>query len=152
MMMIQKMQPKHTKEAITTLLSHTFPQAFGENSPFTILEVFPAGATLRLDPNESHLRHGGTVSGPTMFALADIAGYIAILGHVDDAVHTVTANMTISFLNKPEYAPLYAKAEILKLGRQLVTVNIAIHSVETERILAHATASYALPQAKTGAK
>ena len=150
--MIQKLQPIHTKQEITALLAATFPQAFGEPSAFTILEIFPSGATLRLDPDESHLRHGGTVSGPTMFALADIAGYIAILGHVADAVHTVTSNMTISFLNKPEHAPLYARAEILKLGRQLVTVNIGIHSVETEHILAHATATYAMPPAKKTAK
>ena len=29
--------------------------------------------------NDKHLRPGGTVSGPSMFALADVAFYLAIL-------------------------------------------------------------------------
>ncbi len=142
------LEPVMTVGQLMALLADTFPQAFAPPSPFTVTEVFPSGAVLRLDPDNSHLRHGGTVSGPTMFALADIAGYVAILAHVGPATATVSTNVNINFLRKPALKPLQARATILKLGRQLVVTDILISSVEDGEILAHATATYSMPPKK----
>ena len=90
----------------------------------------PSGAVLRLKPDDSHLRHGGTVSGPSMFALADIAAYIAILAHVGPAAMTVTTNMNINFLHKPAPEALDAHAMLLKLGKRLAVTEIAITGVD----------------------
>lgn len=146
--MIRQLEPVMTVRELMALLGATFPQAFTPPSPFCVTEVFPSGAVLRLDPNNSHLRHGGTVSGPTMFALADIAGYVAILAHVGPATGTVSTNVNINFLRKPEMKPLQARATILKLGRQLVVTDILISSVGDGEILAHATATYSMPPKK----
>ncbi len=146
--MAHKLEPVMNVSDLTTLLADTFPQAFTPPSPFTVTEVFPSGAVLQLDPDVSHLRHGGTVSGPTMFALADIAGYVAILAHVGPATATVSTNVNINFLRKPALKPLQARATILKLGRQLVVTDILISSVVDGEILAHATATYSMPPQK----
>jgi uncharacterized protein (TIGR00369 family) len=146
--MTQKLEPVMNVSELTALLADTFPQAFSPPSPFTVTEVFPSGAVLRLAPDESHLRHGGTVSGPTMFALADIAGYVAILAHVGPATATVSTNVNINFLRKPQLKPLQERATILKLGRQLVVTDILISSVDDGEILAHATATYSMPPKK----
>ena len=146
--MAHKLEPVMTVNELTVLLADTFPQAFSLPSPFCVTEVFPSGAVLRLDPDDSHLRHGGTVSGPTMFALADIAGYVAILAHVGPATATVSTNVNINFLRKPQPKPLQARASILKLGRQLVVTDILISSVDDGEILAHATATYSMPPKK----
>ena len=147
--MAQELTPVMNVSELTALLGATFPQAFAPPSPFRVTEVFSSGAVLRLDPDDSHLRHGGTVSGPTMFALADIAGYVAILAHVGPATATVSTNVNINFLRKPEMKPLQARATILKLGRQLVVTDILISSVEGDEILAHATATYSMPPKKS---
>jgi uncharacterized protein (TIGR00369 family) len=146
--MIQNLIPKMTAAELNVLLAATFPQAFNQNKMFAITQVFAGGAVLQLNPDESHLRHGGTVSGPTMFALADIAGYVAILAHVDHATSTVTSNMNINFLAKPEFAPLYARSSILRLGRQMVVTETSIRALSDDTLLAHATATYSMPPVK----
>jgi uncharacterized protein (TIGR00369 family) len=146
--MTHKLEPVMSVSELSALLADTFPQAFSPPSPFTVTELFPSGAVLQLDPNDSHLRHGGTVSGPTMFALADIAGYVAILAHVGPETATVSTNVNINFLRKPALRPLQARATILKLGKQLVVTDILISSVEDGEILAHATATYSIPPKK----
>ena len=143
--MTQKLTPVMTRDELELLLRVTFPQAFYDNSPFQVMEVRPSGATLRLNPDSSHLRHGGTVSGPSMFALADVAAYMAILAHVGPAAMTVTTSMNINFLQKPAPEALDAHATILKLGRRLAVTEIAIVGADDDIMVAHATATYSIP-------
>lgn len=143
--MTQKLEPVMTLGQVDALLRDTFPQAFHDNSPFELMEIRPSGAVLRLKPDASHLRHGGTVSGPSMFALADIAAYIAILAHVGPAAMTVTTNMSINFLHKPAPEALDAHATLLKLGKRLAVTEIAITGVDDGIMVAHATATYSIP-------
>lgn len=146
--MTQKLEPVMTLTQVDNLLRDTFPQAFYDNSPFELMEIKPSGAVLRLKPDDSHLRHGGTVSGPSMFALADIAAYIAILAHVGPAAMTVTTNMNINFLHKPAPEALDAHATLLKLGKRLAVTEIAIIGVDDGIMVAHATATYSIPPLK----
>ncbi len=143
--MTQKLTPVMTRDEVETLLRATFPQAFYDNSPFQVMDIRPSGATLRLKPDVSHLRHGGTVSGPSMFALADVAAYMAILAHVGPAAMTVTTSMNINFLQKPAPEALDAHATILKLGRRLAVTEIAIVGADDDIMVAHATATYSIP-------
>ena len=39
-------------------------------------------ARMRLHFDDKHLRPGGTISGPSMFSLADLALYVAVLAQV----------------------------------------------------------------------
>jgi uncharacterized protein (TIGR00369 family) len=146
--MIQNLVPKFTVADLDALMRATFPQAFHDGGPFEITEVFPSGAVLQLNPQESHLRYGGTVSGPTMFALADVAGYLAILAHVEGAAGTVTANMNINFLRKPDFASLYARSHLLRLGRLTAVTETSIYALSDDTLVAHATATYSIPPIK----
>ena len=64
------MEPKMDIPALQAFVSREFPQ-LGDD--FIIEELTEAGVRVRLQVAERHLRPGGTVSGPSMFALADVA-------------------------------------------------------------------------------
>ena len=58
-------------------------------------------ASLRLAGRAEFLRPGGTVSGPVLMGLADVALYAALLGAIGPVPLAVTSNLTINFLRKP---------------------------------------------------
>ncbi|NRB14879.1 MAG: PaaI family thioesterase [Rhizobiales bacterium] len=108
-------------------------------------------AEMLLAVDESHLRPGGTISGPTMMALADVSMYCAILNEIGPKLHTVTTNLNINFLRKPKAnAPILAKANVLKIGKTLAMGEVAIYSVNDKNIgdemVAHATVTYSIPK------
>src|SRR6266436_7620649 len=75
---------------------------------------------------EDSIRPGGTISGPTMMALADFAMYVAVLGAIGPVPLAVTINLNINFLRKPSARDLTAEARLLKLGKRLATGEVAI--------------------------
>ena len=136
------MQPVLTVEELTAFLDAVFPQIRGEAA---IEAVGPMTARMRLTPAERHLRPGGTLSGPTMFMLADVAFYVAVLAMIGREPLTVTTNLSINFLRKPAPADLVAEARILKLGRSLAVGDATLFSAGTEGAVAHASVTYAIP-------
>ena len=129
---------------VEAFLDREFPQVHQDGRVFTVEDVRKGGITYRLTPMDRHLRPGGTVSGPSMFALADVSAYICILAHIGPAKHTVTTNMNINFMHKPEPGPLDCHAKLLKLGKRLAVVDCLI--VDTQgRIVSQATATYSIP-------
>ena len=70
----------------------------------------PGECTVRLIANERHLRPGDTVSGPCLFTLADIGGYICVLSHVGREALAVTTNLDINFMRKAGPGPVAAIA------------------------------------------
>ncbi len=131
-------------EALSFFLEREFPQVNTEGIAFTVTDAGEGFASMRLDPADRHLRPGGTVSGPTLFALADITAYVAILAQIGPVALAVTTNLNINFLRKPETGPIDAKATLLKLGKRLAIVEIAMNSANGE-LVAHATATYSIP-------
>ncbi|MEL6209700.1 MAG: PaaI family thioesterase, partial [Pseudomonadota bacterium] len=101
---------------LTAFLDEVFPQVRGQ---MAIDRVGPMTATLRLLTAEQHLRPGGTVSGPSMFMLADCAFYVAVLAMIGREALTVTTSLSINFMRKPEAREMIGEARILKLGRSL---------------------------------
>jgi acyl-coenzyme A thioesterase PaaI-like protein len=102
-------------------------------------------ATLRHAHHPRHLRPGGTISGPAMFALCDVALYVPILGEIGPVAHAVTTNVSINFLRKPAPAGLICKAKLMKLGKRLVIGEVALYSEGQADIVAHATGTYSIP-------
>ena len=131
-------------EALTSFLEREFPQVNAEGMAFTVTDAGEGFASMRLDPSDRHLRPGGTVSGPTLFALADITAYVAILAQIGPVALAVTTNLNINFL-RTETGPVDAKATILKLGKRLAIVEISMTSGSTSELVAHATATYSIP-------
>ena len=131
-----------TAAELTEFLDEVFPQVRGQ---MVIEEVAPLSARVRMPINDSHLRPGGTVSGPAMFTLADCSFYIAILAMIGREALTVTTTLTINFLRKPAEADLIAEARILKMGKLLATGDVTIRSDGQDAPVAHATVTYAIP-------
>ena len=78
--------------ALQGFLARDFGQVAAD---FVVERADAAGVCLRLKVAERHLRPGGTVSGPSMFALADVAAYLAILARIGPVALAVT---TVSLL------------------------------------------------------
>jgi uncharacterized protein (TIGR00369 family) len=131
-------------ERLTAFLSREFPQ-IGLGRNFTIEAASAAGARLRLHFRPDHLRPGGTISGPTMFALADVALYVAILAQIGEVALAVTTNLTINFLRKAGPGDLIGEARLLKLGARLAVGEVAMFSFGAPEMIAHATGTYSIP-------
>jgi uncharacterized protein (TIGR00369 family) len=123
----------------------------GEGFSFAVVSLGAGEALLRLDFHEHQLRAGGTLSGPTMFALADTALYAAVLTRIGMQPLAVTSDLSIRFLRKPEPKPLVARARLIRIGRRSAvgTIEIATEGeargVLVEPLVAHATGTYAIP-------
>lgn len=130
---------------IEAFLDEVFPQMQGGKRRFSVEEVAPQRARIRLFYNDKMLRPGGTISGPAMMSLADIAAYVVILAHVGRKALAVTTNLNISFLRRPEQKDLIAEAELIKLGQRLAVTDIRIRSDGAEALVAHATCTYSIP-------
>ena len=105
-----------TLDELRAYLVEVFPQIWSRGH-YAIEEVGPMSATVRLHYHPDHLRPGGTISGPSMFALGDLALYVAILHEIGRVKLAVTTNVSINFLRKPEPGDLIARARLLKLGQ-----------------------------------
>jgi uncharacterized protein (TIGR00369 family) len=105
----------------------------------------PRRARVRLHVENTLLRPGGTVSGPSMMLLADTAVYAALLAEDADAGDAVTSNFNISFLRRPRPVDLMAEAELLSVGRRLVVGEVHLRSEGDQNLLAQATVTYARP-------
>lgn len=102
-------------------------------------------AVLRLPYRADFLRPGGTISGPMMMGLADVAMYGAVMTALGPAELAVTTSLNINFLRKPPPAALIAEATLLKLGKRLAVGEVAIHSEGDPALVAHVTATYSIP-------
>lgn len=133
-----------TLAEVDAFLDREFPQ-FRAAPGYRLADIAPGRATMRLDPDESHLRPGGTVSGPSLFALADVGAYAVLLAHIGPEPLIVTTNMSINFMRRPRLGPLLALSSILKLGRRLAVVDIGIRADGEAALVAQATATYSVP-------
>jgi len=102
-------------------------------------------ATLRLPFNDNMLRPGGTVSGPTMMALADACMYAVILSAIGQVKLAVTTSFNINFLHRPAPGDLLCEGHILKLGKRLAVMDVTLHSEGHSEPVAHATGTYSIP-------
>jgi uncharacterized protein (TIGR00369 family) len=129
--------------ALQAFLEREFPQVAAD---FHLAEVTEDRLILGLRVADRHLRPGGTVSGPTMFGLADVAMYLAILSHLGPVALAVTTNCSIDFLRKPEAGcDLRAEARLLKLGRSLAVGDVLLFSHGMTSPVARAGLTYSIP-------
>jgi uncharacterized protein (TIGR00369 family) len=134
-----------TREEVEAFLERDFPQIHHGGRSYFVEEVGPLTARLRMAHHERHLRPGGTISGPAMMALADLAIYVAILATIGPVALAVTTNLSFNFLRKPARRPLLAECRLLKLGRRLAVGEVQIRSEGSDDLVCHATGTYAIP-------
>lgn len=133
-----------TREDLSAFMAEHFEQVADQ---FAIDHVGEHELTMRLLISEQHLRPGGTVSGPSMFTLADVAVYLTTLAMIGPKALAVTTNCSIDFLRKPAAGvDLVGKCTLLKLGRSLSVGDVLIYSQGVKDPVAHATLTYSIPQ------
>ena len=129
--------------ALNTFLKEVFLQVAQD---FNVEDVSEEEITIRLLVAERHLRPGGTVSGPAMFGLADVAAYVMTLARIGPKALAVTTNCSIDFMRKPQAGvDLIAKARLLKLGKQLSVCDVLLFSEGSDKPVARASLTYAIP-------
>ncbi len=133
---------KMTIPDLQIFLNDVFPQVCDD---FVIEDLSKDEITVRLKVSEKHLRPGGTVSGPSMFGLADVCFYLVILSNVGPKALTVTTSCSIDFMRKPAPKDLIAKARLLKLGKSLAVGDVLLFSEGMEMPVAHANVTYSIP-------
>ena len=121
-------------EEMTEFLSEVFPQVEG---------MFSID---RLDEEVLVMRPGGTVSGPAMFALADVGAYVATMSRIGRQALAVTTNCSIDFMRKPAAgADVLGQFRLLKIGRALSVVDCLLYSEGQASPVARANLTYSIP-------
>ncbi|WP_245986271.1 PaaI family thioesterase [Azospirillum thermophilum] len=136
-------QPAMSREELEALIREGVPLvgSFG-----IVIDSLGAGSIrLRLPYKDDFVRPGGTVTGPAMFGLADVALYGAVLSLIGRVELAVTTSMTINFLRRPPPVAILAEARILKLGKRLAYGEVLIFSEGDPEPVAHATGTYSIP-------
>ena len=135
-----------TAKELSTFMQEVFAQVADD---FAVDHVGDGEVTMRLLTQDRHLRPGGTISGPSMFALADVAAYLVTLAMIGPEALAVTTNCSIDFMRKPQAGvDLIAKARLLKLGKQLSVTDVMVYSEGRAEPVARASLTYAIPPRK----
>jgi len=137
--------PAMSAAELERFLSVEFPETFHPRSGLLIEAVWHGGGRVRQAYQPQFLRPGGTISGPTMMALADFTMYVGVLASIGPVPLAVTTSLNINFLRKPEARDLVAECRLLKLGKRLAVGEVTILSDGVLDPVAHATSTYSIP-------
>ncbi len=133
-----------TAEQVQGLIRLGVPMA--EDIDLCIDHLDAERAIARVPFHGKLVRPGGTLSGPTIMALADAAMYAVVLGRLGRVEMAVTSNLNINFLSKPKAVDLVAEARILRLSKRQAVCEVELYSLGGEDgLVAHVTGTYALP-------
>jgi len=136
------------KTELADYLAEVFPQI---RSDYAIDALTVDTITMRLKVEDRHLRPGGTVSGPSMFALADVSVYAMVLARIGRQALAVTTNCSLDFMRKPASgADLIGRCTLLKLGRALAVGDVLMYSEGSDKPVARATMTYSIPPRPVG--
>lgn len=136
--------PKLTAQEVQAIIYGGLPAA--EESGLEVVSVDEEVAWVKQPYRESQLRPGGTLSGPTMMALADAGMYAIILSTLGEEQMAVTQDLHIRFLRRPQPEALLAANRIIQLGRRSIILETFIYSASnTDKMVAHVTGNYARP-------
>ena len=130
-----------TKADIVEFLARDFP-----HSKCVVDVVGKASAIVRHPIGPAELRPGGTVAGPVLMAVADVALYVAVLGEIGIVPLAVTTNLNINFLRKPSPdRVIVGVCKLIKFGRSLIIGEVSLYSEGSDDMVAHAVGTYSIP-------
>jgi uncharacterized protein (TIGR00369 family) len=144
--------PAVTAEELERRLLAEFPETFHDASGLSIRDVWHGGCRVELAAAaaSASIRPGGTVSGPALMMLADVAMYVAVLASYGWVPLAVTTSLTMNFLTKPPPATLTAECRLLKIGKRLAVGDVSIWTQGRPDMVAHATSTYSIPPPLNG--
>jgi uncharacterized protein (TIGR00369 family) len=138
-------KPAMTIAEMEAFLDREFPQIHAGGRIFSVEAVGGGACRMRMAFDGRNVRPGGTLSGPSMFTLADLAFYVAVLGAIGPVGLAVTTNLNINFLRKPAPRDMFAECRMLKIGKRLAVGEVTLFSDGEEEPVAHATGTYSIP-------
>ena len=119
---------------------------FTKAGPITVEGITDSEVTVRWTYDESVLRPGGYIAGPTLFTIADLCGWVMTFISEGITPMAVTWDLHITFLRPAIGADVIGIGRRLKRGRSLVYGEVEMYmDGEPNRPVAHATVTYALP-------
>lgn len=132
-----------TVAELENFLEEEFPQI----APMgvQILEITERRIAVRLPASAANLRPGGTISGPAMMSLTDVAMYLMVLAHIGPEALAVTTSVTMNFLRRPPPGDLVAHGDLLKLGRRLAVGHFLLRGEDHGELVADASLTYSIP-------
>lgn len=131
-----------TKAELVEFLAAEFPQ-----TKCTVESVGNKAATIRHQIGSQELRPGGTVSGPVLMTVADVALYVAIMGEIGIVPLIVTTSLSINFLRKPPAErAIVGVCKLMKIGKSLAVGEVALYSEGNEEAVAHVVGTYSIPR------
>ena len=96
--------------------------------------------------DEAWTRPYRIINGGTLMALADVAVYVAVFSEVGIVPLAVTNELKMNFLRPAVGGDVIARAKLLKVGRRVVYGSVDVFmDGAPDRLVAHATSSYVLP-------
>jgi uncharacterized protein (TIGR00369 family) len=132
-----------TPDAINAFFAEQFPSAHAVG--YRSIESGPGVAVARWPYDPTQLRPGNLISGPTQFALADVALWFLTFTVLGLAPMAVTSELYISFLRPAAGGDLLARAELLRRGRSKITGSVRVWvDGAPDRPVSHVVGSYAL--------
>lgn len=136
-----------SKAEMVAFMATEFPQ-----SKCVVESVGQRAATVSHPVGPDELRPGGTVSGPVLMTVGDVALYVAILGEIGIVPLTVTTSLTINFLRKPSAdRRVIGECKLMKVGKALVVGEVYLYSEGLPEPVAHVVGTYSIPpQQRTG--
>ena len=134
---------KFTADEANAFLAGAFPGRGGQNQ---VVVMEPGRAVIRLEADETHLRPGGYISGPTQMSLCDTAAYMAIMTLTGLEPMTVTSNLNINFLRPCIGKVVIAEGKIMKMGQALAIIEVDVRIEHADKPASHAIVTYALPR------
>ena len=111
-------------EAVNAFFLREFPAAAATGMRCD--EIGPGRAVTRWTYDPAALRPGGFISGPTQFALADVALWFLTFTVLGLAPMALTSELTISFLRPAVGGDLLARAELLRAGRSAIKGSVRL--------------------------
>lgn len=136
------MRTKPTRDEIAAFLVREFPQ-----TKCSVVAVGGMAATVRHEVGVAELRPGGTVAGPVMMTVADVALYVAVLGEIGIVPLAVTTNLSINFMRKPASGrAVLGVCRLMKVGQALAVGEVTLYSEGSDEAVAHAVGTYSIPR------
>ena len=119
---------------------------FTKSGAVVVETVTDDTVTVRWRYDETLLRPGGYIAGPTLFTVADLCGWVMTFLSEGITPMAVTWDLHITFLRPAIGGDVIGVGKRLKRGRKLIYGDITMHiDGEPEKPVAHATVTYALP-------
>ncbi len=110
------------------------------------VEVSGRHALAVIDVDDTEIRPGGFISGPTQFAAADLALWYACFGAIGLEAMALTSELSIRFVRPATGRILQARADLHSIGTRTLVGSVTIWTDDVERPTSIAQGTYVAPK------